>query len=184
MSHDNGPPPDIVPQRSPTVLRPLSLTFSEMSFDGAFSPLEGEACEPWQQQATEYGQNPFTNDLWSNQHRNLGRSGPERGMDATDSSELPSLVHSVSSSVASVVSLAQSRPRPSRHNKSYSAYSTPAMDLVTPCLTEQKPSPSQLLHDSSVKSGTTTIACFQQVEGRSVQGASPCTTSGGTSAPR
>jgi hypothetical protein len=174
MSHTSGPPPDIVPRRSPTVLRPLSLTFSELSLDDLPSPIEGDACQGRRDSEAARYLSQFHCGTWNDQQLGSSHVRPNRASVATDMSELPSLIHSPSSSVASMASLNLSRPRPSRHNKSYSAYSTPATDdLVTPCHTKQLPSPTQLLNASNFKSSASTVTSLQNAEGRGTGSGSP-----------
>jgi hypothetical protein len=173
ISQPDAPPPPVVPPRSPTVLRPLSLTFSDMSFDDMPSPVEKDTYqERHEGEASRYLAH-FHDGTWNDSQTGLCRVRPNRVSVATDMSELPSLIHSPSSSVASLASLTQSRPRPSRHNKSYSAYATPATDLVTPCQAEEVPSPTQLLQASSVKSSASTVTSLHHVEGRSGRSGSP-----------
>ncbi|KAK0279469.1 hypothetical protein LTR91_007802 [Friedmanniomyces endolithicus] len=89
-------PPDIVPPRSPTMPRPLSLAFPDLSID---DPAAAENDE----------------------------SGERR-----DAGGVSSLPHLPSPCIVSPTSVAAPRPLPSRRNKSYSAYSAPSIDLVTP----------------------------------------------------
>lgn len=130
-SHIETRPPDIVPQRSPTMLRPVSLTFSDLTISENGSP---------------------TDFMYQNCFRDLGPGDAfaqvhsaswnadctfrtpkfNRCNTTTDSSGMPSLTHTPSSSEGTAASVAPQRLTLSRHNKSYSVYSTKSIGLVTP----------------------------------------------------
>ncbi|RMZ03259.1 hypothetical protein D0862_05718 [Hortaea werneckii] len=96
---------------------------------------------------------------WQEGSNTLSR--PRLNRASTESTGLPSLIHSPSSSVGTAASFASARPIPSRHNKSYSATSNKSYDLVTP---QTGTSPTQLMSDSSYKSTASTLTSFRVAE--------------------
>lgn len=157
--------PDIIPQRSPTVLRPVSQAFSDLSLSSPASPTE----DPYSRfDKRDSGVAQYSGQLssgtWYGESNMPRRPRANRASTATESCGLPSLVHSPSSSVSTVASFTSARPVPSRHNKSYSAYSGKASeDLVTPC-TATPSSPTQLMRPSSYKSSASTRTSFRVAE--------------------
>ncbi|KAK4961438.1 hypothetical protein LTR10_001928 [Elasticomyces elasticus] len=124
---------NIVPQRSPTVLRPLSLDFSELSIEDAALTAEVKSHRLRRGSQTGHYLDQYRFDSKDASDRMLDeRLASDHSCNSIEGNGLPSLVHSPSSSLASTTSLAAPRLLPSRHNKSYSAYSTPSVDLVTP----------------------------------------------------
>ena len=137
--------PDILPQMSPTVPQTTSFAFSNLTIDDLFP--EDERPES------------------SHCHSDRFETTPERDESSLEtpaaysrwsSSNLPSLVHSTSSSYASNAShLPTSRPLPTRRNKSYSIYSNEPLDLwptQTPASPPERP--DAIAMASSAHSGT------------------------------
>ncbi|KAK4541297.1 hypothetical protein LTR36_008055, partial [Oleoguttula mirabilis] len=154
--------PDIIPRRSPTILRPVSLAFSDLSLSDMDSPMEdsGGRFERRNSEAAQYLAQ-FHSGTW-NGGSSVNRRN--RASTATDDSALPSLIHSPSSSVGTVASVASMRPLPSRHNKSYSSYSGKAIDLVAACTPIAPSSPIQATTDGSYKSNASTLTAFRVAE--------------------
>lgn len=145
---DTHPPADIVPQRSPTVLRPMSLTFSDFSIYDSDSS------------SSIYGRRESTDS----HHHDTTSTRPRfaRAQTTSDTSTIPSLIHSPSSSYGTVASNASYRPLPPRHNPFTTSFSTKSIDLVIPC--SPSTSPTQLLKDSSLKSCASTLTSFRVAE--------------------
>ncbi|RMX80449.1 hypothetical protein D0868_16155, partial [Hortaea werneckii] len=98
------PPPseapnvDIIPQRSPTVLRPLSLTLSDLSISSPESPTEDSDTHSIRNNSDAFQSLARIHDVtWQEGSNALSRPRPNRA--STESTGLPSLVHSPSSSV-------------------------------------------------------------------------------------
>ncbi|KAK5744991.1 hypothetical protein LTR17_001742 [Elasticomyces elasticus] len=124
---------NIVPQRSPTVLRPLSLDFSELSIEDAALTAQDKPHRLRTGSQTSHYLDQYRFDSRDASEKMLdNRLASDHSCNLIDGSGLPSLVHSPSSSLASTTSMAAPRLLSSRHNKSYSAYSTPSVDLVSP----------------------------------------------------
>ncbi|OTA39535.1 hypothetical protein BTJ68_00543 [Hortaea werneckii EXF-2000] len=155
-----APNVDIIPQRSPTVLRPLSLTFSDLSISSPESPTEDSDNRSVRNNSDAFQSLARIHDgTWQEGSNTLSR--PRLNRASTESTGLPSLIHSPSSSVGTAASFASARPIPSRHNKSYSATSNKSYDLVTP---QTGTSPTQLMSDSSYKSTASTLTSFRVAE--------------------
>ncbi|EMC98637.1 hypothetical protein BAUCODRAFT_145693 [Baudoinia panamericana UAMH 10762] len=150
---------DIVPQRSPTVVRPLSLTFSDMDMNDSAPPGGdyGDMYSRRDSEATHYLAQLYST-TWNGAQQSSSRPAIVR---ANTASELPSLVHSASSSVGTTASINHPRPKPSRHNKSYSISSTNSIDLVSPYIATAPSSPTDLMGDASVKSAASTVTAFR-----------------------
>lgn len=151
-SHSDSQPPDILPQRSPTVLRPVSFAFSDMSISELGSPieeLEGQIGRRDSEAARYLAQ--FRSSTWDGESSSTRRRN-NRISTATDDSGLPSLIHSPSSSVGTVASAASIRPSLSRQNKSYSSCSGAPL------------SPTQAAKDASFKSSASTLTAFRVAE--------------------
>lgn len=149
-------PPDIVPQRSPTMLRPVSLTFSDLTISENSSPTDFV----YQHCFRDLG----PGDAFSQMHSvswNANCTIPKPRFHpcdtTTDSSGMPSLNHTPCSSVDTAASVAPQRPTLPRHNKSYSAYSTKSIGLVTPLPATSATSTQQIVGLSDKSSvGTVT----------------------------
>jgi len=147
---------NIVPQLSPTMPRPLSLAFSDNSLDDGVSPYEDDD--------TTEGHNT---SRYSDRHRSGTWSSYQylHGSESSNVSAAPSLSHTPSSSVASIASMAAPRALPSRHNKSYSAYSIASVDLVTPCRVPNPSIPAGLDDDESMQSSVRTLTAVPRADG-------------------
>lgn len=152
-SHSN-----IIPQRSPTVLRPTSLTLSDLSMSDFGSSIDGddhtERLVRRDSDATRY-LDQFYSDFAS------ARPRAARNSTATDSSNIPSLVHSPSSSYGTVESNHSSRPLPPRTNPSLTTDHRKSLELVAYVA---PPSPKQMLKDSSMKSSASTLTSYRVAE--------------------
>ncbi|SMQ49371.1 unnamed protein product [Zymoseptoria tritici ST99CH_3D7] len=187
------PSGDIMPQRSPTVLRPLSIASSASDFDlsslaaADYSPLTSS---PWRRESDDPALrylDQFSSDLALRRRRSRTRES---------SSGLPSLVHSPSSSYGTVASSSTASsqhhhghvhhhpapPTTTTMNKrdmySTSHHTSKSIDLVMPyniscsstttttsAATGNGPmSPTQLLKDASLKSSASTLTSFRTVE--------------------
>ncbi|KAF2162944.1 hypothetical protein M409DRAFT_26797 [Zasmidium cellare ATCC 36951] len=168
---------DILPQRSPTVLRPVSLAMSDLSLSDSNSLAEEtiDTTEPGHNDSSRYLEQFYADFSSANYASGTRRPRTTRASTATDSSNIPSLVHSPSSSYGTVASNASYRPLPPRHNPfSATNCSTKSIDLVLPYDTttnHQSPSISpttQLLKDSSLKSSASTLTSFRVAEGNDI----------------
>ena len=162
-----APPVDIIPQRSPTRPRPISVAFSDFSISDPTSPddeCEREACFARRDSATARYYAQFHTGSWNKGPAIPQRPYLNRTSTGPDSSNLPSLIHSPSSSVSTVASFASTHPLPSRRNKSYSASSTQSADLVTPCIDAASSSPARSMDDASYKSTASTLTSFHAAE--------------------
>ncbi|KAF2765133.1 hypothetical protein EJ03DRAFT_219862 [Teratosphaeria nubilosa] len=160
-SYVDSPPPDIIPQRSPTILRPVSLTFSDLTISDHGSPSEhtSEYLDFVEASATS---KPHVESWNSGSHGNT-RPSYKRASTTTDISNMPSLSHTPSSSIGTIGSVVLQRPMPSRHNKSYSTNSTRSEDLVNPCA-NLATSSSFHPQDASLKSCASTVTAFRVAE--------------------
>lgn len=156
---------DIIPQRSPTVLRPPSLAFSDLSISSPGSPPE-DPDDHLERHESDLAHSlaGLSAGTWAPEPDMPRRPRANRSSTATESTGLPSLCHTPSSSVSTTASFASARPVPSRHNKSYSAYSTKPYDMVTPQKPAASSSPTQLMADSSYKSSASTLTSFRVAE--------------------
>lgn len=113
------PPTNIVPQRSPTVLRPLSSTFSELclyELDRKYLALPDDIVDESTFGMPTQAVRPYI----------------DRTHSADDSAQVPSLIHSPSSSYGTTVShFEASRPLPRKH----SCPTSKGIDLVLPVST-------------------------------------------------
>lgn len=166
---------DIVPQRSPTVVRPVSLTFSDLSLSDTHSSAEEsiDTMEQGHNDASRYLEQFYAEFPSANYASGTRRPRMTRASTATDSSAIPSLVHSPSSSYGTVASNASYRPLPPRHNPfSTTHYSTKSIDLVLPYdpnNDNESISPTtQLLKDSSLKSTASTLTSFRVAEANDI----------------
>lgn len=168
---------DIVPQRSPTVLRPTSLALSDLSLSDYNSAEDKlDTLEPGLNDSSRYLEQ-FCSDYSSAGYASgTRRPRATRASTATDSSNLPSLVHSPSSSYGTIASNASYRPLPPRHNPFSTTHcSTKSIDLVLPYdntasnNNDSSISPTtQLLKGSSVKSSASTLTSFRVAEANDI----------------
>ncbi|EME45120.1 hypothetical protein DOTSEDRAFT_70985 [Dothistroma septosporum NZE10] len=158
---------DIVPQRSPTVVRPLSQTFSDHSlFDpNLSSDSSGESETRRDSDSAHYLDQFYSGFAAASEGQSRsGRPYMHRSSTTTDSYAIPSLVHSPSSSYGTVASNASYRPMINRHHPwNCNCSTSKSIDLVIPYPTAPS-SPAQLLKDASLKSGASTETSFRVVE--------------------
>lgn len=168
---------DIIPQMSPTVLRPVSQTFSDLSISDSNSLADETAgiMETGHNDASRYLEQFYADFSSANYASGTRRPRMTRASTATDSSNIPSLVHSPSSSYGTVASNASYRPLPPRHNPFSTTHcSTKSIDLVLPCETtntinEHSISPgTKLLKDASLKSSASTLTSFRVAEANDI----------------
>ena len=167
---ESHPPADILPQRSPTVLRPLS-TLSDMSIsDSNPYSLSDDASDSSSRQAQQESDataylEQFYSDFARAPDSHRPRFHRAHTTNTTDSSTIPSLSHSPSSSYGTVASTASyTRPLANRHNPYTTDYScTKSIDLVLP-YTNAGTSPNDLMKDASHKSSASTLTSFRVAE--------------------
>lgn len=155
-SYFEHPIPEIVPQRSPTVVRPMSQAFSDLSLSDNFdSTWDYETGEPYRESepTSYYARRPST------KRTSTTSTGSRSGGDS--STNLPSLSHSPSSSYGTVASNASYRPV--MKNPFSSTFTTKSVELVIPYPTAST-SPTQLLKDASLKSSASTLTSFRVAE--------------------
>ncbi|GAB7360279.1 hypothetical protein MBLNU230_g8037t1 [Neophaeotheca triangularis] len=158
-----------MPQKSPTVLRPPTSAFSDLSLSQPSSPED--------RPPAGFGRRDFpeATDYLSQFHATSAPlQAPHRARNnrnSADNSNLPSLIHSPSSSFGTAASVASTRPQiPSRSNPLYSSFhnATKSIDLVNPFLptSEQQLPSSASAADSagSLKSGASVQTAFRVVE--------------------
>lgn len=158
VSYFDQSKPNIVPQRSPTVLRPASLIFSDLSiseFSSADSDERSDATGRRDSESAHY-LDQFYNDFAA------ARPRAARTSTATESSNIPSLVHSPSSSYGTVASSQSYRPFIPRHNPFTTTYHRKSLELVAS--DGPPPSPTQLLKDCSMKSSASTLTSYRVAE--------------------
>lgn len=157
VSYFDHSQPNIVPQRSPTVLRPMSLTLSDLSISG--SSTDGD--ERGEQKGRRGSDSSRCLDQFYNDFA-AARPRGTRSSTTTESSNIPSLVHSPSSSYGTVASNQSYRPFVPRHNPFTTTYHRKSLELVTN--DGAPPSPTQLLKDCSMKSSASTLTSFRIAE--------------------
>lgn len=165
-SYFDQPPSDIVPQRSPTVLRPLSQTFSDLSLYDSHSSDSSSDLEARQDSHAAHYLDQFYSGFAAAEQATSrsGRPRMNRSSTTNDSHAIPSLVHSPSSSYGTVASNASYRPVANRHHPwNCNCSTSKSIDLVIPYPTAST-SPTQLLEDASLKSGASTETSFRVVE--------------------
>lgn len=159
-----------MPRRSPTMLRPVSLTFSDLAISESESPTE--------ESAARFGRRESDAARWLGQFYAAAENGKPNTMQrprmtrastAYDSSALPSLIHSPSSSFSTVASMASiasysQQPLPSRHRQSYAGCPTTSADLATAYPVTAPSSPTQMMKDASLKSIASTVTAFRFAE--------------------
>lgn len=160
-SYFDVPTVDILPQRSPTVIRPVSLTFSDLSIDDDpnSSSDEDDSTEPTRY-LTDFPPNTWTTD--SKLPRRPQYTRASTTTTGSSSSALPSLIHSPTSSVGTLASISSSRPLPSRRLNSHNN-NNKLIDLVTPFPTTSTPL-SITPQDGSLTSSASTLTSFRVVE--------------------
>ncbi|KAG9585610.1 hypothetical protein KCU84_g13735, partial [Aureobasidium melanogenum] len=146
--------PEILPMRSPTVVRPPSLAFSDDSFD-----LSAGEEQP------KYRRSESDGSRWLSQfHHNSADHSPRR---ASYDPYTPSLSHTPTSLLSTAGSYLSTRPLPGRKNPYSASFSSLSVDLVTPVVnTESLTAPTDLSHQSaSLRSSASTSTAFRVVEG-------------------
>ena len=156
-SYFDVPPADIVPQRSPTVLRPASLTFSDSTTSEIGSPNPDSHMSEEARCFAQFQSNGYGSELVSS------RRPPTNRTSAVFEGGLPSLTNTPSSSVGTAASWSSYRPLPPRHDPSTGHFPKKSIDLVTPTFpTTVPPSPTQFVN--SVKSSASTMTSFRCAE--------------------
>ncbi|KAK5174612.1 uncharacterized protein LTR77_001693 [Saxophila tyrrhenica] len=149
-------PADIIPQRSPTVPRPLSLA-SDISDYGSHhgDNQDSEALR----YLSQFHSHDYSLDLPSRPRPRLNRAST-----ATDSSGMPSLSHTPSSSVGTAASASSYsyRPLPPRRDPLTGHQPTKSADLVIPTYpTTSSSTPDQ----ASLESSVSTLTAFRSGDG-------------------
>lgn len=171
-SYFDRPPPEIVPSMLPTVVRPMSQTFSELSLgDYNNSPSDhdsGSEAAYRECKVTNYLDQFYSGFSQSAKQQrprtkrtSTTSTGTRSGGDS--STNLPSLSHSPSSSYGTVASVASVRPI-MKQNPFSSTFTTKSVDLVMPHNATASTSPTQLLKDASSKSSASTLTSFRVAE--------------------
>jgi len=159
VSYFDHSQPNIIPQRSPTVLRPTSLTLSDLSMSDYHSSADGgdlkERADRRESDAARY-LDQFYGDFAA------ARPRANRNSTATDTSTTPSLVHSPSSSYGTVASNHSYRPLAPRHNPFTTTYHRKSLELVAN--DGAPPDPTQMLKDCSMKSSASTLTSYRVAE--------------------
>ena len=164
-SYFDMPPTDIVPPRSPTVLRPASMSFSGSTMSDSSS--SSHDSYGYQRDAEFYA---TTRDaqLQSSgyQHGRAPSSRPQANRSfSTFEAGLPSLTNTPSSSIGTAASWSSYRALPARHDPSAGHYPRKSIDLVIPVIPTTAPSsPVQHVNESSLKSSASTITSFRVAE--------------------
>ena len=122
---------DIMPQRSPTMLRPISLAFSDLSVSDTSSLTEDfVACSERRKSEAAPYLAQFRSGTWSGQSTVvLQRHIPYASIPTEG---IPSLMKSGSPPVSTAALTAASRPLPPRHDKSFSAFGARTLDILLP----------------------------------------------------
>ena len=142
---------DILPQRSPTMLRPVSLAFSDLSVSDKDFPSDMSASRGGRRGSDSPQYLPQSHSgTWS------GESTPARQPRALtmEHGVLPSLVNSVCSSIGTTGSTASSRPLPPRHDKSFSAFGSKNINLLLPYTSDSSPEEDETSMNSSASTLT------------------------------
>ncbi|KAI4722034.1 hypothetical protein E4T48_01598 [Aureobasidium sp. EXF-10727] len=145
---------EILPMRSPTVVRPPSLAFSDDSLD-----LSASEEQPNYRRSESDGSRYLTH-----YRHNSGDHSPRR---ASCDPYTPSLSHTPTSLVSNVGSYLSTRPLPGRKNPYSASFSSLSVDLVTPVVnTESLTASTDLSHQkASLRSSASTSTAFRVVEG-------------------
>lgn len=137
---DGLPHKSIVPRRSPTVLRPLSTTFSELSL--------------YELNSEKQIDDDDIDESTFGMPTSASRPYLKRTSTSEDSSNLPSLVHTPSSSYGAPDAEA-ARPLPRKHSCAKCAHR--GIDLVTPMLAVPTTVSSALATSSSSRRGSAPV---------------------------
>ncbi|KAH0288835.1 hypothetical protein M436DRAFT_84004 [Aureobasidium namibiae CBS 147.97] len=145
---------EILPMRSPTVVRPPSLAFSDDSFD-----LSGNEEQPQYRRSESDGSRYF-----SHYNHHSADHSPRR---ASYDPYTPSLSHTPASLLSTVGSYLSTRPLPGRKNPYSASFSSLSVDLVTPVVNAESLAPTtDLSHQAaSLRSTASTSTAFRVVEG-------------------
>jgi len=154
--------PDILPQRSPTMVRPPSITFSDTSevsfFDvrASYNRSESEAARYLAQ---------FSSPNASPERRR--RPQCDRQAHSLSHSTLPSLSHTPGSLISPGTSFSSSRPLPSRTNPYSISFNSHSVDLITPLSgLPSLAAASSLGHENaSRRSSASTSTAYKVAEG-------------------
>jgi hypothetical protein len=140
--------------RSPTVVRPPSLAFSDDSFD-----LSGNEEQPQYHRSESDGSR-----YMSHYHQYSADHSPRR---ASYDPYTPSLSHTPASLLSTVGSYLSTRPLPGRKNPYSASFSSLSVDLVTPVVNAESLAPTtDLSHQAaSLRSTASTSTAFRVVEG-------------------
>ncbi|KAI4844812.1 hypothetical protein E4T44_05976 [Aureobasidium sp. EXF-8845] len=140
--------------RSPTVVRPPSLAFSDDSFD-----LSGNE-EQLQYRRSESDDARYL----SHYHHYSSDHSPRR---ASYDPYTPSLSHTPTSLLSTIGSYMSTRPLPGRKNPYSASFSSLSVDLVTPVVNaEPLTATTDLSHQTaSLRSSASTSTAFRVVEG-------------------
>ncbi|KAI5195428.1 hypothetical protein E4T42_07372 [Aureobasidium subglaciale] len=145
---------EILPMRSPTVVRPPSLAFSDDSSD-----LSGSEEQPAYRRSESDGYRYLSHYRYSSTDQSPRRASYEP--------YTPSLSHTPTSLLSTVGSYLSARPLPGRKNPYSASFSSLSVDLVTPVVnTEPLTASTDLSHQStSLRSSVSTSTAFRVVEG-------------------
>lgn len=145
---------EILPMRSPTVVRPPSLAFSDDSSD-----LSGNEEHPMYRRSESDGSRYL-----SHYRHSSGEHSPRR---ASYEPYTPSLSLTPGSLLSTVGSYLSTRPLPGRKNPYSASFSSLSVDLVTPVVnTEPLTASTDLAHqNTSLRSSASTSTAFRVVEG-------------------
>ena len=156
-TYRDSAPANILQQRSPTVLRPLSNTFSELNLS-AVSSRSSESNNEYDDDDESHVQDlPGFPSHYIPHFRLTDWKQPATGTEAP-----PSLVHSPSSSYGTVSSFVSTRPLPPKHTHS----SARSADLVTPSTAPVPPISPRIVanHHPGLKSKASTSTSFRVVQ--------------------
>ncbi|KAK3684530.1 hypothetical protein LTR37_020172, partial [Vermiconidia calcicola] len=153
-SYFDMPPTDIVTPRSPTVLRPVSLTFSDATLSDNGSPTEhyehhfGRGDSDSARYLSQLHSQSYSGELKSSRRPRVNRA-----LTATES-RIPSLSNTPSSSVGTSASTSSCKPLPPADTGRYP--------------TTAQSSPTQFMKDASLKSSASTLTSFNVAEATDV----------------
>lgn len=149
------PQHEILPLRSPTVVRPPSLAFSDDSSD---SSSYNESQPSYRRSESD------TSQYLHHQRYPSGDHSPRR---ASYEPFTPSLSYTPASLIIPGGSYLSARPLPGRKNPYSASFSSLSVDLVTPVVnTESLTGPTSLSHNNaSLRSGASTSTAFRVAEG-------------------
>ena len=165
-SYFDMPPNDIIPQRSPTVVRPASLVFSDLNISDSGSSSQNSHYLDDQQQLE--GIDSLAQFVDGSDPTSSARPRPSRASTTFDGG-IPSLSNTPSSSLGTVASWSSYRPLPPRHDPSTGHFPKKSIDLVIPKFPSTAPSsPTETMSGSSLKSSASTITSFRVAEAADV----------------